>query len=185
MHVSRTRSSSAGLTTYTLLKRCHLYPCNWFRRVICWVITWCWCDFLRGHKTGLKSAQRGIWQLLLCPAGLHFITTAAVSHGVFVHSRRTTQRLLERPVIRCYETPENCLNSEWRSPSSVLWLACNVKLIQLRIQWRSITPPNQYLYLQHFPLSQSTPKKVKKKHWNRFWIYLFFLLSEIEAPLFI
>lgn len=165
MHVSRTRSSSAGFTTYTLLKRCHLYPCNWFRRVICWVITWCWCDFLRGHKTGLKSAQRGIWQLLLCPAGLHFITTAAVSHAVFVHSRRNTQRLLERPVIRCYETPANCVDSEWRSLSSVLWLACNVKLIQHRVQWRSFKhyPSKSISLLTAFSSVTEHTKKSKKK----------------------
>lgn len=44
-------------------------------------------------QTSLRYVQTGSWQVVLCPAGLHFITTAALVHAVFVHSQRTSQRL--------------------------------------------------------------------------------------------
>lgn len=97
--------------------------------------------FPRGHKTGLKSAQTGSWQLLLCPAGLHFITTATMSHAG-LHSQRTTQRLLERPVIRCYET---------------LWCLCGFRVTQsmphplVRVQCKD-NSAQKCEKLQAFPL---------------------------------
>ncbi len=48
--------------------------------------------------------QTSSWQVVLCPAGLHLITIAALFHAVFVHSLRTLKMVVWRPVIRCSGT---------------------------------------------------------------------------------
>lgn len=155
--------------TYTLLNFCHLYPWNWFYIVICWVLTWCWCDFLRGHKTGLKSAQTSSWQLLLCPAGFHFITTAAVSHAALVHSQNHSEIVGKAGNQMLWDFGKLC---RFKVTQSVLHRSVCVesKLNSAHKceETSTILPPNQYLYLQHFTWNRGK-KRLKKEVFFFFW----------------
>lgn len=65
-----------------------------------------WYDYSEGRLTIplYKPEISANKQLVLCPAGLHLITVAALFHAVFVHSLRTLKMVVWRPVIRCSGT---------------------------------------------------------------------------------
>lgn len=143
MHISRTSGSSTGLTTYTPLKRCHLYPWDWFHTVICWVITWCWCDFLRGQKNWLKiSTERHLAAASLpCWAPFHY------------NCRR---------VSCCFRTfSENHSEVVGKAGNQMLWDSgklCGLRVTQsllhplVRLQGKVNSAQNSLRTLQAFPL---------------------------------